>query len=215
MGDRPPRAETILQYTAVQRFYRHHARVYDSTRWLILHQRQRAVARLELQPDSQVLDVGCGTGLNFRYILTALDAQAGTLTGMDFSGDMLRRAARRVAGRGWGNVRLIQADATELALARGFDAVLFAYSLSMIPDWATALARAVAHLRPGGRLVVLDFGRFEGWGPLAPLWRGWLRLNHVETLRPYEPALRERLSEVDVKQWLGGYCFIAAGRRSA
>jgi len=201
--------------TAVQRFYRYHAHVYDGTRWLILHRRQQAVACLQLRPDSQVLDVGCGTGLNFRHILTRLDPRHATLTAVDFSADMLHRAARRVARNGWTNVRLIHADATTLALGRTCDAALLAYSLSMIPDWRTALRRVVEHLRPGGRLVLLDFGRFDGWGPLAPLWRGWLRLNHVETLRPYELALRDLLVDVEVQRWLGDYCFIASGRRPA
>ncbi len=203
-----------MTQTAVQRFYRYHALVYDSTRWMILHGRRRAVARLELRPDSQVLEVGCGTGLNFRYVLEQLDPPAGRLSGLDFSADMLRKAQRRIRARGWSNVDLIQADASTLALERRFDAVLFGYSLTMIPDWAAALEQAYEHLRPGGRLVVLDFGRFDGWGPLGALMRGWLRLNHVETLRPYERKLREIFGAVEVEPWLGGYNFTAVGRRS-
>lgn len=199
--------------TAVQRFYRYHARVYDGTRWLILHGRRRAVARLELAPASRVLEVGCGTGLNFRHILEYLDPHAGRLLGVDFSADMLRRAERRIAARGWKNVAVRQADATTLDLGQRFDAILFAYSLTMIPDWPAAIDRAVAHLGPGGRLVVLDFGRFERWGPLGPLLRGWLRLNHVETRRPYEERLRAALPGTRVERWLGGYSFLAVGRR--
>ncbi len=104
-------------------------------------------------------------------------------------------------------------DATRLDLGRMFDAAFFGYSLTMIPDWQAAVARACAHLRPGGRLAVLDFSRFAGWGPLAPLWRSWLRLNHVETLRPYEDELRRVLEGVNVQYWLGGYNFVAVGRK--
>jgi len=202
-----------LTDTAVQRFYRYQAYVYDSTRWTILHGRRRAVARLDLRPDSRVLEVGCGTGLNFRYILERLDPQVGRLIGLDFSADMLRRAERRVIARGWGNVELIQADATHLDLGRRFDGILFGYSLSMIPDWPAALERAYQHLAPGGRVAVLDFGRFERWGPLGPLMRGWLRLNHVETLRPYPEKLRELCDSFELHKWLGGYNFTAVGRR--
>jgi SAM-dependent methyltransferase len=84
----------------------------------------------------------------------------------------------------------------------------------MIPDWPQALQRAYAHLRPGGRLVVLDFGRFQGWGKPGALLRGWLRLNHVETLAPYEPQLRQLARDVNIEYWLGGYNFIAVARRS-
>lgn len=202
-----------MSQTAVQRFYRYHARVYDSTRWMILHGRRRAVARLALRPDSQVLEVGCGTGLNFGYILAQLASDAGRLTGLDFSADMLARAARRVAARGWTNVTLVQADASRMALDCRFDAVLMAYSLTMIPDWISALERAWEHLRPGGRLVVLDFGPFARWGRLGGVARAWLRWNHVQTQRPYVDKLREICGEVDVEYWLGGYNFTAVARR--
>jgi hypothetical protein len=85
----------------------------------------------------------------------------------------------------------------------------------MIPDWVAAIERALEHLASGGTLVVLDFSRFHGWGPLAPLMRTWLRLNHVETLRPYEDILRQRLDDLEVHYWLGGYNFTAVGRKGA
>lgn len=201
--------------SAVQRFYRFHAYVYDSTRWMILHGRRRAVAALGLRPNSRVLEIGCGTGLNFRYILEYLDPGAGRLTGVDFSGDMLKQARKRVAARGWSNVDLVQADATTLDLGRPFDAVFFGYSLTMIPDWPAALARARDHLVGSGLLVVLDFSRFDKWGLLAPVMRTWLRLNHVETLRPYEDELRRLLARVEVQYWLGGYNFTAVGRKGS
>ncbi|MGD8450769.1 MAG: methyltransferase domain-containing protein [Phycisphaerae bacterium] len=204
-----------MAQSAVQRFYRFHAHVYDSTRWMILHGRKRAVERLELRPNSEVLEVGCGTGLNFRHVLSRLDPAAGRLTGLDFSADMLAQAAKRLQARGWSNVDLVQADASAMDLGRQFDAILFAYSLTMIPDWAASLARAREHLRPGGRLVVLDFGRFQRWGPAGALMRGWLRMNHVETLRPYESGMRELFPDMEVGYWLGGYNFTAVGRRSA
>jgi S-adenosylmethionine-diacylgycerolhomoserine-N-methlytransferase len=199
--------------TAVQRFYRYHAYVYDSTRWLILHGREAAIERLALRPDSRVLEIGCGTGLNFRALLRRLDPARGRLTGLDFSADMLERAARRVLRHAWSNVELIEADAAALQLSARFDGILLAYSLSMIPDWPGALRRAYGHLRPGGRLVVLDFGRFDGWGPLSGLVRAWLRANHVETLHPYVDTLRELCGEVCVSERCGGYHFTAVARK--
>lgn len=199
--------------TAVQRFYRFHAYVYDSTRWMILHGRRRAAEALKLGPSSEVLEVGCGTGLNFRYLLERLDPSRGRLVGLDFSRDMLDRARRRTEREGWTNVELIHGDATTMRLDRTFDAVFFGYSLTMIPDWPAALERAREHLRAGGTLVVLDFSRFRGWGPLAPVMRAWLRLNHVETLRPYEDYLRRLFERVETHYWLGGYNFTAVAQK--
>jgi S-adenosylmethionine-diacylgycerolhomoserine-N-methlytransferase len=201
--------------TSVQRFYRYHAYFYDFTRWTILHGRRRAVAALGLRPDSTVLEVGCGTGLNFGHVQRHLDPARGTLVGLDFSADMLKRAERRVAAQGWSNVALVQDDASVMDLDRDFDAILFAYSLTMIPDWPAALVRAWEHLRGGGRLVVLDFGEFRGWRPLAALMRAWLRANHVETQRPYTAELRRLGDAVCVDRWLGGYNFTAIARKDA
>lgn len=207
--------ETPLPATAVQRFYRYHAYVYDATRWTILHGRKRAVSRMQLAPDSRVLEVGCGTGLNFRHLLAPLDPQRGRLVGLDFSADMLNIARRRVESHGWQNVDLLQADASTFEDQRRFDGILFAYSLTMIPDWRNALRRAWAHLAPGGRLVVLDFSRLANWGPLAPVMRGWLRANHVDTLQPYGETLREICPNMTIEYWLGGYNFTATARREA
>lgn len=195
--------------SAVQRFYRFHAHVYDGTRWTILHGRRRAAEKLALSRDASVLEVGCGTGLNFRYVQKHLDPQHGRLVGLDFSHDMLRIAERRVAGRDWHNVELIQGDATAMNLGRKFDGILFAYSITMIPNWPAAIDRAAEHLKPGGKLVVLDFSRFLGWGPLAPAMRTWLRLNHVDTRQPYEDKLRDVFPQTSVSYWMGGYNFTA------
>ncbi|MFN0135495.1 MAG: class I SAM-dependent methyltransferase, partial [Phycisphaerae bacterium] len=151
----------------------------------------------------------------FRYAIEPLDATRGKLVGLDFSADMLVQAQRRVDRAGWRNVELLQGDATTMNLGRTFDGILFAYSLTMIPDWPAALRRAWEHLRPGGRMVVLDFCTFDSWGPLAPVMRGWLRANHVETRRPYIEKMREIFPDLNVTTWMGGYNFTAVGLRRA
>ncbi|MBN1512110.1 MAG: methyltransferase domain-containing protein [Phycisphaerae bacterium] len=199
---------------AVQRFYRFHACVYDATRWVVLHGRRQAVQQLRLRPDSRVLEVGCGTGLNFRHILEHLDPVRGRLVGVDFSPHMLVRARRRVAAQKWNHVELREGDATCLRLDEPFDAVLFAYSLSMIPDWRAALELARDHLREGGRIVVLDFSTFDGWGPAAPIARAWLGVHHVRPDRSHAEAVRAAFADVEVRHFWGKYCFIAAGTKA-
>jgi ubiquinone/menaquinone biosynthesis C-methylase UbiE len=199
----------------VQRFYRRQAFLYDATRWPFLHGRRRAVERLHVRPDGRVLEIGCGTGLNFRHILSHLDPARGRLTAIDFSPEMLARARRRARRRGWGNVELLQADATQLDLGRAFDGVLLAYSLTMIPDWREALRRAFAHLEPGGRLVVLDFSDFRGWGPLGTIMRRYLRFTHVEAAASYIEGMGSMFRRVHAEHWCGRYSFIAAVTKDA
>ncbi len=86
------------------------------------------------------------------------------------------------------------ADATAFDAAEfgteGFDRVMISYALSMIPDWEKAVERALASLRPGGSLHVIDFGQQEN----LPAWFGrmlkaWLARFHVTP----RPDLREVL----------------------
>lgn len=194
----------------VQGFYRFHAPIYDLTRWMFLFRRRAAVCAMEVQPHHRVLEVGCGTGLNFGLVAEQLDpTRGGQLVGLDFSEAMLSRAGRRIASRGWPHVSCVQGDASSMQLDLRFDRIFFSYSITMIPDWRAALDRAREHLAPDGRVVVLDFGRFDGWPVVGALCRGWLRLNHVDVMQPYVEAMRERFDSVRVDRWLGGYAFVA------
>jgi len=195
--------------TQVQRFYRLQAPIYNVTRWAFLRGRKTAIASLGIEPDSSVLEIGCGTGSNFRNVAAKLDKRHGRLVGVDFSEPMLRRARFRVAREGWPNVRLVVADAAALPFREPFDRIYFSYSLAMMPEWENVIDRVVELLAPSGRLVVLDFGRFQRWGPAGPLIRSYLRANHVETERPMLQRLQRRFGHVETQHWLGGYNFVA------
>jgi S-adenosylmethionine-diacylgycerolhomoserine-N-methlytransferase len=72
-----------------------------------------------------------------------------------------------------------------------FDACVFSYSLSMIPDWKKALNAASQCLSPGGRIHIVDFGDLAGLGVLPrSLLLKWLALFHVaprvELLQSFE-----------------------------
>jgi ubiquinone/menaquinone biosynthesis C-methylase UbiE len=121
--------------------------------------RRKAVRAMVLRPGDQVLEMGVGTGRNLPYLLDAVGPQ-GSVTGVDLSPGMLAEARKLIARRSAANVRLIESDASTVELDRDFDAILFSLSYSVIPAAVRpqALDRAWAHLRPGGRFVVLDGG---------------------------------------------------------
>ena len=196
----------------IHAYYRVHARIYDQTRWLFLHGRGPAMDALDLRPGEEVCEVGCGTGLNFTSILARIGPPPASLTGIDLSPDMLSRARRRVARDGAGRVRLELGTLAELGTGTQFDAILFAYSLSLMPDWEASLERACAALRPGGRLVVLDFGDFSAWSLLRRPILAWLRWHHVDTAQDPAGVLRSRLHEVSQTVCLGGWYRVIRGR---
>lgn len=201
---------------ALRRFYRFNAPIYDLTRWTILRGRGTAVGALRVGRGASVLDVGCGTGLNISYIEDAVGAE-GDITAFDFSPEMLAVAERRCRRKGWRNVTLVEGDAAALDLGRQFDAVLFSFSIAMIPDWERSLERAATHLKPGGRMVLWDFGPFRRWvQPARGIARWWLQTNHVHLERPFAKSLSQWLPiEEDALAVGGAYVKVVARRPEA
>lgn len=160
-----------------RRAYAAGAAYYDLLSGELVYRAGRAagVKLLDLQPGDTVLDVGCGTGLNFAHLVDAVGA-TGRVVGVDRSPDMLRVARRRIARRGWESVSVVQVDATEFTLAdlggRRVDAALSTYAMSVIDDAAAAWARIRAVLKPNGRVCIVDMQEPTGAARvLAPLAR--------------------------------------------
>jgi acyl dehydratase/ubiquinone/menaquinone biosynthesis C-methylase UbiE len=142
--------------------YRRVAGSYDlSTAWLEPY-RRRAISQLRLEPGDVVLDVGCGTGLNFERIQAAV-GPGGRLIGIDPSPEMLAAARARVEAAGWSNVTLLQASAEEAVVPGPVDAVLFAFTHDVVQS-PEALANLLGQARPGGRVAAAG----PKWTIVAP-----------------------------------------------
>ena len=119
--------------------------------------RKRAVDRAELSPGDAVLDVCCGTG-DLAFELGRRVSPHGSVTGCDFSEPMLDLAREKAAQRGITGVRFEWADALQLPYDSGrFDAVTVGFGIRNFADHDRGLREMTRVLRPGGRLVVLEF----------------------------------------------------------
>lgn len=125
--------------------------------------KRRLVRLARLRPGDRALDLCCGTG----DVVFALAQTGAEVTGLDFSLAMLE-VARARAEHAAGRVTFVQGDALRLPFAdNAFDAVTISYGLRNLADFAAGLAEMQRVAKPGGRLLVLDFGR-----PANPVWRG-------------------------------------------
>ena len=116
-----------------------------------------------LQKGDKALEVACGSGKNFPYLVEAV-GKDGFIIGFDYSQEMLD-AARQLSKRtGWNNIKLVQGDAAQLKINENdFDGVVSVLGVSAIPDWEKALNRCYDVLRPGGKLVICDARLFTGF----------------------------------------------------
>lgn len=124
--------------------------------------REPIIAALGLEAGMVVADVGAGTGL-YTAGLSAAVGPEGRVYASDIVPAFLDRLRERVSGEGLQNVEVVQADPLDPRLpAAGVDLVFMCdvYHHVEYPDpYMRALA---ATLRPGGRLVLVDFERIEG-----------------------------------------------------
>ena len=185
--------------------------------------RLRGIDLLHLAAGDQVVDIGCGTGLNFPLLQQKI-SPSGTIVGIDRSAAMLKQARRRAERNGWRNVILIEADATTLTPAdvaasitaaggRALsDAVLAAYALSLMPDWERSWANMKALLKPGGRAGVVDMQRPVGrHSVLTPLALVACRLGGADIDAHPWTAVERDCSDVIRSSVRGGHLQIRVG----
>jgi len=119
--------------------------------------RVRAADRAEVGPGDSVLDVCCGTG-DLAFELASRVSPGGKVIGCDFSEPMLDLAREKGEKVGAESVRFEWADALQLPYDAGrFDAVTVGFGLRNFADRDRGLREMTRVLRPGGRLVVLEF----------------------------------------------------------
>jgi trans-aconitate methyltransferase len=112
-----------------------------------------AVQRLNIDPDDQVLEIGCGPGVAVSIVCDQLDR--GSITGIDRSATAIARAIQRnVEHVASGRAVLRQVDLAALALPGTRFHKVFAINVNLfwLPSAATELTIIRKHLRPGGVL---------------------------------------------------------------
>ncbi|WP_108660895.1 ArsR/SmtB family transcription factor [Acuticoccus kandeliae] len=184
--DRERRAATHRSNAeAAAGYFAANAEIWDHIRSLHAPEAEvegRVRALLGDAPIRTLLDVGTGTG----RILELMADRAERMTGIDASAAMLAVARANLARAGITNARLMQDDVYALSVPRDtFDAVIIHQVLHYLDDPGRAVLEAARTLRPGGRLVIVDF---------AP--------HAVETLRSEAQHRRLGIGRDEMAEWL-------------
>jgi len=184
--------------------------------------RRLAVKALKLLPGDTVLELACGTGINFplfqRYI-----GPTGRIIGVDITDAMLEQANKRVANQGWKNIALIQHDASTYQIPSNVNAVFSSYALSIFPDTKRVLTNIANSLAPGGRLTLIEL-------QIPKFWHLWLASAAVTLMKPFavteewvarrpwetiRNTIREEFDNVEISERFFGLTYIISGEKSA
>jgi ubiquinone/menaquinone biosynthesis C-methylase UbiE len=190
-----------------------HPRLYRATSVRSTATRRRqALSRLNLSAGDTVLEIGCGSGVNFESLRQTVGS-TGTVVGLDFSPEMTQQATQRVHEHGWSNVHVMHADAAQVGLAPNrFDGAIASLALSAMPNVEGALEHIHETLRPEGRLVVLELDLFQT-GPLRLLNPLQVRVMKHVFNRQFDQdvlcELRARFETVDRETFDYGSSWIA------
>jgi len=182
----------------MENFYSGQAQAYDDFRRRLLQGRRELWQAIEMPPQGVWVDMGGGTGSNVEFFGEARQ-RLGKIYVVDLSPSLLQVARQRAAAAGWSNVEAVEADATTFRPAEGqADVVTFSYSLTMIPDWFAALENALAILKPGGQIGVVDFyvsrkhppsdWKRHGWSTRT-FWPAWFASDNVFPSADHVPFL--------------------------
>jgi ubiquinone/menaquinone biosynthesis C-methylase UbiE len=216
----PSREHLIETYRKKAKHYDLTSRLYPAPGYPQRGQRRLAVQALGLRHGASVIDIACGTGLNFPLIEKAIGPE-GQIIGVDLTDAMLARAQDRIATNGWRNVRLVQSDAADFEFPTRVDAILSTYALSQVPECADVIARGAASLASGGRWVALDLKVPED----TPRWlaklgtaavRPFASIDEWIMRRPWEAirtAMQQELADPTWTDLCFGSAFLAAGSR--
>lgn len=136
--------------------------------------KRRLVREAAVRHGDRAVDLACGTG----DIALETAARGATVVGLDITPRMVelaRAKARRARHEGaWPIPEFLVGDMMALPFADGsVDLVTTGYGLRNVPVLEDALDEIARVLRPGGRLLSLDFNRPE-WSPLRTAYLGYL-----------------------------------------
>lgn len=194
------------QADSLAAFYAPQVEHYDRFRERLLHGRGQLIDRLVVPGDAHVVDLGGGTGRNIEFFGERASRLA-CYEVVDLCLPMVERARQR--GRRYPQMRATHGDATRWQPAQAVDAVILSYALTMIPNWRAAVVNAIAMLKPGGQLAVVDF-YVSAQHPLQGLarhswatrrfWPAWFGHDGVTLDSAQLPTLCSVLPECEVAE---------------
>lgn len=144
-------------FDKMESLYAAQATHYDAFRTRLLKGRKQLYQKIKLPENGVLVELGGGTASNLEYFTDSIFTLK-KITVVDASQSMLTIAGKRCEQNNWRHVTLIHDNAETVNIEKNsVDLVCCSYSLSMIENWKQALDNAFSMLKPGGKIMVIDF----------------------------------------------------------
>lgn len=201
-------------------YYDKFSMVYDifSSRRYYHKPRSYSIGEMNLEEGQFVLNIPCGTGQNFEYFQQYMH-NSGQIVGVDLSNGMLSKAKRKIEKNNWTNIEVYIGDAqainnswikNKFGEATKFDSILCDLGLSGFPNWELIIDNLISMLRPGGKLVIMDW-YIEKWSVRGEFIK-WVGKGEVN--RPLWQYLEERVINFKLNDsFKKGEMFVASGNK--
>lgn len=176
--------------------------------------RQLAVNSLELSSNDNVVELGCGTGLNFIHLQKKLKDN-GKLIGIDISNDMLNQAQLKIKKYNWKNVELLNTDVANYIYPEKLSGVISTFAITLIPEYEEIIKKASESLLKNKKFVILDLKKPNNW----PLWLIKIGVFFAKPFgvtidladrKPWK-VMKKYFNEVNTTEYLGGIIYITVG----
>jgi SAM-dependent methyltransferase len=182
--------------------------------FFIKNVREKAVQELQLGSGAHVLDLGCGSGGSFPYLVKVVGS-TGKVIGVDISHQSCMNARRRVNSNDWKNIEIIEASADKVELSAIYDGALM-FAAPDVYASESALVNIMPHLKNRARIAIFGAKLSNRWQSkfLNPLF-----LFLCRNLSPATPApdnapwglLASRVENIKVEEFFFGSMFMASG----
>ncbi len=183
--------------------------------------KEEAVNDSSLKKGDRVLVFCCGTGLDFPHILKKIGKE-GTIIGVDFSSEMLKKAEEIINEEKWENIELINADITKFEdrLDKKADVGVCTLGMSIIPDYKSAYNNLLSNVKNQGEIIIGDMQLASGrlarlkskiTISLAKKYGGTYE-GHQNSLELYS-MMKKDLVDVKKKEFLLKSYFYAIGKK--
>jgi demethylmenaquinone methyltransferase/2-methoxy-6-polyprenyl-1,4-benzoquinol methylase len=178
--------------------------------------RKMTVGALELSKGDTVVELGCGTGLNFPLVLDVIGPE-GKLIGVDITDKMLDQARNRVKENGWNNVELVQSDFAEYQFPKDLDGIYVTGALQYSPQYDKIIKKGYEALKPGKNFVVFDFkmpkGHSKIFAPILIFFTKAFEANEEYLQRHAWESIENYFEKTTFREGWGGFVYISVGKK--